>query len=65
METLEGMKTVRISDETHERLGELGKYSNTMDDIIRTLLDFWDSKHKDRGYCNRYIKIQILGLIKK
>ena len=57
METLESMKTVRISDETHARLGELGKYTNTMDDIIRTVLDFWDSKHKGTAAdTSRHIK---------
>lgn len=33
------MKTISVSDETHERLVKLGKYGESMDDIIKKLLE--------------------------
>lgn len=35
------MKTLRVSDETHKELAKLGTYGDTMEDIIRKLLDYY------------------------
>ena len=35
-------KTVNISERNHERLSKVGRYGESMDDIIERLLDHYD-----------------------
>jgi predicted CopG family antitoxin len=37
-------KTIRVSDETHRILSELGSKGETFDQIIRKLVDFYKEK---------------------
>lgn len=37
-------KSVMLSNETHARLEKLGKKSETYEDVIKRLLDFYESK---------------------
>lgn len=36
------LKTVRITDELHAELSEVGRYGETMDDIIRKCLNAYE-----------------------
>jgi hypothetical protein len=38
---------VKLKDETHADLSKLGRYGDTMDDIVRRLIDFY-KRHKDK-----------------
>ena len=40
------MKMVKLKDETHARLTNLGKYGQTMDDIINACVDAYEGKQK-------------------
>ena len=33
------VKTIKVSDETHERIKKQGKMGDTMEDVIKDLLD--------------------------
>lgn len=33
------MKIIKVSDETHQRLEEIGKKNETFDDVVKRLLD--------------------------
>jgi predicted CopG family antitoxin len=33
------VKTIKVSDETHQRIKNQGKMGNTMEDVIKRLLD--------------------------
>jgi len=35
------MKTLNVEEETHEKLKEIGSYGDTMDDIIRKLINHY------------------------
>jgi len=35
------MKTLNVEEETHRELKEIGDYDDTMDDIIRKLIDHY------------------------
>ena len=39
-------KLIKVKDDTYERLSDKGKKNETYDDVIRKLLDFYDSKNK-------------------
>ena len=39
------MKTLRVSDQTHKELTGLGSYSDSMDDIIKKLIESY-KKHE-------------------
>lgn len=39
------MKMIRVKDETHEDLTKIGSYSETMDDIIKRLIENWKKSH--------------------
>jgi hypothetical protein len=39
------MKMVRINESTHQELRELGKYDDTLDDIVKKLIDFYSFNH--------------------
>ena len=41
-------KTVNISERNHERLSKLGKYGQSMDDIIERLLDHYEQAEQMR-----------------
>ena len=40
------MKTLRVRDDTHKELSELGVYGETMDDIIKKVVDFYKQNKK-------------------
>jgi predicted CopG family antitoxin len=40
------VKTLKISEETHERLSKLGSIGDTFEDVIKQLLDFYETKGK-------------------
>lgn len=46
MSKLEEMKSIKVSEETYEMLAEIGKYKESMDDIIRRLATFYLDKEK-------------------
>lgn len=37
-------KTIRVSSETHEQLSEIGKYGESMDNILQKLIKFWKTE---------------------
>ena len=41
------LKTVKVSETTHERLATLGHTLDSMNDIVVKLLDFWEQNHKE------------------
>jgi hypothetical protein len=43
------MKTIKVSDENHARLIELGRMFQTMDDVITTLLNAYANRSKRRS----------------
>lgn len=36
------VKNIRIYFQTYDRLGKIGNYGDTMDDIVNRLLDFYE-----------------------
>lgn len=40
------MKTLRVSEETHSELVKLGGYNDTMEDIIKRLLEHYQKSKK-------------------
>ena len=40
------VKTIKISDDIHSRLLKVGSMGETFEDVIRKLLDFYESKNK-------------------
>lgn len=40
------MKMIRVKDETHKELSNLGSYGETMDDIIKRLIENWKKLDK-------------------
>lgn len=43
------VKTLKISDETHNRLSKLGNIGDTFEDVIKELLDFYEKKKFEAG----------------
>jgi hypothetical protein len=43
---IEEMKMVKLKDETHARLAKIGKYGETMDDIVSKCIDAYERMHK-------------------
>jgi hypothetical protein len=41
-------KVIRVRQWTYDRLGELGSSKNDFDDVIFTLIEFWEKHHKDK-----------------
>jgi predicted CopG family antitoxin len=39
------MKMIRVKDDTHEELAKIGGYGETMDDIIKRLIENWKKSH--------------------
>ena len=39
-------KVIRVRQWTYDRLGELGSSKNDFDDVIFTLIEFWEKHHK-------------------
>jgi hypothetical protein len=44
--SLEKLKMVKLKDDTHAELVKLGKYGETMDDIIKRCIKAYREKHK-------------------
>ncbi len=40
------MKTLRVSDQTHKELTKLGNYGDSMDDIIKKLVESYKRYNK-------------------
>ena len=40
-------KTITINEDTHKELVKLGVYGESMDDIIKRLIEFYQEKNKD------------------
>jgi predicted CopG family antitoxin len=40
------MKMIRVKDDTHEELAKIGSYGETMDDILKRLIENWKKSHK-------------------
>jgi hypothetical protein len=38
-------KNIKVTEDAHHRLGELGKITEDYDDIVMRLLDFWEEHH--------------------
>lgn len=49
MELDKGVKTLRVSDQTHKELTKLGVYGDTMEDIIKRLLEEHNQNPKVKG----------------
>jgi predicted CopG family antitoxin len=43
---LEDLKSIKVSEETYDILAELGKYKESMDDIIKRIATFYMEKNK-------------------
>jgi hypothetical protein len=41
-----GKKTITINEDTHRELVKVGAYGESMDDIIKRLLDFYEKHRK-------------------
>ena len=41
-------KTITINEDTHKELVKLGVYGESMDDIIKRLIEFYQEKNKDK-----------------
>ena len=41
-----GLKSIKVSEETYELLAEIGKYKESMDDIIKRIATFYMEKSK-------------------
>jgi hypothetical protein len=41
-------RVIRVRQWTYDRLGELGSSKNDFDDVIFTLIEFWEKHHKDK-----------------
>jgi hypothetical protein len=41
-----GRKTITINEDTHRELVKVGIYGESMDDIIKRLLDFYEKNRK-------------------
>ncbi len=39
--------TVGLSQHTKETLNSMKKFGQTYDSLVRELIDFWDSKHRE------------------
>ncbi len=52
MELEKEMKTLRVSDQTHKELTKLGSYSDSMDDIIKKLIDSYKKVNAQRTPSN-------------
>ena len=39
-------RVIRVRQWTYERLGEFGSSKNDFDDVIFTLIEFWEKHHK-------------------
>ena len=46
MASREGVTTIQLKMKTRDRLMDLGKKSETYDDILNRLIDFWLKKKK-------------------
>jgi len=42
------VKTIKISEDIHARLLKVGSMGETFEDVIKKLLDFYDSKGKSQ-----------------
>jgi predicted CopG family antitoxin len=40
------LKSIKVSEETYELLAEIGKYKESMDDIIKRIATFYMDKNK-------------------
>jgi hypothetical protein len=43
------LKTIKVTEDVHARLGKRGRYDQTMDGIIREMLDTLDKKEKTKN----------------
>lgn len=46
MQTTTEMKTLRVSDTTHKELTKLGGYGDSMDDIIKKLVESYKKERR-------------------
>ena len=42
-------KMIRIDEDLHKELSQIGHYGDSMGDIIRRLLEFYNDKSKGKG----------------
>ncbi len=54
------LKTLKIKEETHSRLAELGRKGESFDDILKRILDFVESARAER-LDRRLEKVEELG----
>lgn len=47
-ETTMARKTITINEDTHKQLVKLGVYGESMDGIIKRLIDYWIDSHEVR-----------------
>jgi predicted CopG family antitoxin len=43
------LKTIRVEDDTHNELVKIGGYSETMDDIIKKLIEAYKRQRQGQG----------------
>ncbi len=41
-------RVIRVRQWTYDKLGELGSAKNDYDDVIFTLIQFWEEHHKEK-----------------
>lgn len=45
---IEELKSIKVSEETYELLAEIGKYKESMDDIIRRIATFYMDRNSKK-----------------
>jgi len=53
MQELDSLKNIKVSEEVHERLGIRGRYFQTMNDVIKELLDTVEKFEKEKGHLKK------------
>ena len=56
------VKTIKISDDIHSRLLKIGSMGETFEDVIRKLLDSYESKTKK--WVSQYFAPNVLVMLK-
>jgi hypothetical protein len=41
-------RVIRVRQWTYDKLGEFGSSKNDFDDVIFTLIEFWEKHHKEK-----------------
>jgi predicted CopG family antitoxin len=42
------LKTLKVSDEIHKELSKIGMWGESMDDIVRKLVDYYKKGHSNK-----------------